>query len=86
MGGYKTEQRRVLHRGREFHFVSYDGVAMNPRLGTDGSPATWCLMRSGKRWEVMPHIADQSEAELEHRLHAWLEAHVFPDARPQRVR
>lgn len=77
MSAYKTEQCRVVHRGREFHFVSYEGVASNPRLGHDATPATWYLMRAGKRWAVMPQDFDQPLADLELALHAWLDAHVF---------
>jgi hypothetical protein len=82
MSGYKTNQRRVVHRGRQFHFVSYEGVAANPRLGSDASPPTWFLMSSGKRWAVMPQDLDQPEAELDLRLHDWLDSHVFPISLP----
>lgn len=81
MSGYKTNQRRVTHRGREFHFVSYEGVAANPRLGNAASPPTWYLMTAGKRWEVMPQVPDQTEADLDRQLHAWLDAHVFHEGK-----
>ena len=85
MSVYKTEQCRGVHRGREFHFVSYEGVASNPRLGHEATPATWYLMRAGKRWAVMPQDFDLPAPELEAALHAWLDAHVF-GARRQRAR
>ena len=81
MSAYKTEQCRVVHRGREFHFVSYEGVASNPKLGHDAVPATWYLMRAGKRWAAMPQDFDQPLVELEAALHAWLDAHVFGSRR-----
>jgi hypothetical protein len=76
MSAYKTNQRRVLHRGREFHFVSYEGVAANPRRGEDATPATWYLMRAGKRWSVMPQVAGQDVADLDLLLHQWLDQHL----------
>lgn len=88
MSGYKTDQRRVIHRGREFHFVSYDGVPANPRVGQAATQPTWYLMRAGKRWAVMPQVADQPETALDLALQSWLDAHVFAadgGARPSRV-
>ena len=76
MSAYKTDQRRVLHNGREFHFVSYEGVVANPRRGVVAAPPTWFLMRAGKRWFVMPQIADQAKADLDRQLHQWLDLHI----------
>ena len=76
MSAYKTDQRRVLHHGREFHFVSYEGVAANPRRGQIAAPPTWFLMRAGKRWFVMPQIPDQTSADIDRQLHEWLDLHV----------
>ena len=77
MSSYKTDQRRVVHRGREFHFVSYEGVAANPRLGNVATPASWFLMSAGKRWMVMPQTPDQAGPDFDLELHSWLDAHVF---------
>ena len=82
MSGYKTDQRRLLHRGREFHFVSYEGLAANARRGEPATPPTWFLMIAGKRWLVMPQVPDQSVEDLDQQLHGWLEAHAFPAAPP----
>ena len=76
MSAYKTDQRRVLHHGREYHFVSYEGVAANPRRGQAAVPPTWFLMRAGKRWFVMPQIPDQASADVDRQLHEWLDLHV----------
>jgi len=91
MSAYKTDQRRVVHRGREFHFVSYDGVAADPRRGLAATPATWFLMMAGKRWSVMPQTPGQPSADLERELHEWLDLHVgsrpasaAPSPRPPR--
>ncbi|MGH7586892.1 MAG: hypothetical protein ACREMH_11645 [Gemmatimonadales bacterium] len=85
MSAYKTDQRRVLHRGREFHFVSYDGVPANVRLGLEATLPTWCLMRAGKRWTVIPQLHDQADGDLEVALREWLDANVFA-AKASRIR
>ncbi len=72
-----VEQRRLGHRGREFHFVSYDGVPANPKRAQPAKAPTWWLMSAGTRWEVMPCRPDWDEAELDRALTAWLDAHVF---------
>lgn len=81
MSSYKTNQRRVRHRGREFHFVSYEGVAANPRLGSPATQATWFLMCAGKRWDVMLEQADVSETDLDLQLSNWLDVNIFATKR-----
>lgn len=77
MSGYKTEQRRVVHRGREFHFVTYEGELANPaRLRIAIEPA-WFLMHAGKRWAVMPHQIGQETDTVERELTRWLDRNVF---------
>lgn len=76
MSAYKTEQRRLTHQGREFHFVSCEGQRANVSRGHQEIAATWCLMSAGKRWTVMPQLPDQLEAEVDRQLVAWLEEHV----------
>ncbi|MBL0179465.1 MAG: hypothetical protein IPP98_10120 [Gemmatimonadetes bacterium] len=39
-------------------------------------PPTWALMAAGKRWTVMPELADQDEAEIDRQLLAWLGEHM----------
>lgn len=77
MSSYKTSQQRVLHRGREFHFVSYPPRDANPRTGEEAMPATWFLMRAGKRWPVMPEKFQQEPSMVEAALVRWLDQHVF---------
>jgi len=87
MSGYKTDQRRLVHRGREFHFVSYEGHLANPGRGVDAMPATWFLMNGGKRWAVMPQVPDQEAGDLETHFTTWLDQHVFSGVpKAQRVR
>ncbi len=77
MSGYKTDQRRLVHRGKEFHFVSYEGLAANPRRSQEATLPMWCLMRAGKRWTVMEQNPEQTEAELDLQLQRWLDLNVF---------
>lgn len=72
------EQRRVQHRGREFHFVSYDGQPANAKTAQGATDPAWWLMSGGTRWEVMPFHPDQDEAELDRKFVTWLDTHVFP--------
>ena len=74
---YRTEQRFVTHRGREFHFVSYEGQPADPRKSLDATPPSWYLLNAAKRWVVLPQIADESEEDTDRRLVDWLEENVF---------
>lgn len=77
MSGYKVEQRRLTLRGREFHFVSYEGQLANPARQQPATVPTWFLMNAGKRWAVMPHQPGQEPDELDRLLTQWLEVYVF---------
>ncbi len=80
MGSYKIEQRRVSHRGRQFHFVSYDQVIENLARKEVAMPPTWFLMNSGKRWPVMPQVPGQDPLELDQSFVEWLELNIFARA------
>jgi hypothetical protein len=69
---YKVEQRRVHYRGRDFHFVSYDGHPANERRGEPGAPPMWFLMGAGRRWPVIPQLLGQADEEIERALVGWL--------------
>jgi len=77
MSSYKTGQRRVLHRGREFHFVSYEGTPANARHQQPATEAAWYLMMAGKRWVVMTQECELSESALDSALQSWLDANIF---------
>lgn len=77
MSSYKTAQRRLQHRGREFHFVSYEGQTADPRREKEATPATWFLMHAGKRWAVAPQDTDLGADELDEFLAVWLDENVF---------
>lgn len=78
MSGYKTDQRRVVHRGREFHFVSYEGHNADAAKDRMAVPPTWFLMSAGKRWEVGPQVVGQETDDLQVQLVQWLDEHIFP--------
>ncbi|HEX5386446.1 MAG TPA: hypothetical protein VFW66_07115 [Gemmatimonadales bacterium] len=77
MSSYKVEQRRLVHRGREFHFVSYEGRVANERRGESALPPMWFLMSEGKRREVMPQTMDQPVEEIDGALLRWVDEQVF---------
>jgi hypothetical protein len=73
----KCEQRRVSVGDREYHFVSYEERAPNPRRGEEALPPMWFLMSAGKRFPVMPHVAGQDLGELDEALRRWIEENVL---------
>ena len=77
MSKVKTEQRRLEHRGRHFHFVSYEGQAGNPSRLLPATEPSWFLMCAGKRWQALPHQDGQDPVELDRLLAVWLDEHVF---------
>ncbi len=72
MSSHKVRQCRLSYRGRDFHFVSYEGHPANERRGETAMPAMWYLMGPAKRWPVMEHVADQPDDEVERGLLRWL--------------
>jgi hypothetical protein len=74
---HKVEQRRLSHRGREFHFVSYDAQIANERRGVEAVPPMWYLMNEGKRRPVLPHVPGQELVELDDALLRWVDEQVF---------
>jgi hypothetical protein len=77
MSSFKLEQRRLTLRGREFHFVSYEGQLANAARHQPATIPTWFLMNAGKRWPVIAHQPGQEIDELDRLLAQWLEQHVF---------
>jgi hypothetical protein len=66
-----------MYRGREFHFVSYDGLPANPKASQPVTSPAWFLMGAGTRWEVFPFHPGQPAEDLDRQFTQWLEAHVF---------
>jgi hypothetical protein len=77
VSSYKPEQRRLLCRGREFHFVSYEARAASERRGESALPPMWFLMNEGKRRPVMAHVVGQESTETDRALLRWVEKEVF---------
>ncbi len=77
MSSHKVEQRRLYHRGREFHFVSYDAQIANERRGQAAVPPMWYLMIEGKRRPVLPHTPGQELGELDDALLKWVDEQVY---------
>jgi hypothetical protein len=75
LSAYRVEQRRVSHRGREWHFVSYEGI-VEKKTGVE-HPPMWYLMASGKRWEVMEQVRGQDAVELDRMFVKWLDRTIF---------
>ncbi len=80
MSAYKTQQHRLVHRGRSFHFVSYEGHPADVKRQQTEMPPSWYLMLAGKRWVVSPQIGETATAELDGQFGEWLDAHVFDGA------
>jgi hypothetical protein len=81
-GRHSVEQRRITYRGREFHFVSYEGIPASEKLARPATEPAWWLMGAGTRWEVLPYRRDQPVDELERQLTDWIDAHVYGPGAP----
>lgn len=77
MAGIKHEQRRIVHRGRTFLFVSYEAEDANVAKKFPGRPPTWFLVSSGNRWPAIPYQPEQSGEEVDALCTTWLETVVF---------
>jgi hypothetical protein len=77
MSRHTVQQHRINHRGRDFHFVVYDGHPLDSGRARTETLPTWFMMASGKRWEVMPEVPNLPVEELDHRLTEWLDENVF---------
>jgi hypothetical protein len=77
VNNFKFEQRRLTHRGREFHFVSYDAHPANERRGEVAMPAMGYLMNEGKRLPVMEQVAGMPVEQLDQALVQWIDAEVY---------
>jgi hypothetical protein len=76
MSTYKIDQRHLNHRGRVFHFVSYEGQPANPKREEAAVEPTWFLMGPGRRWSVMPQQVAQDSEDVDRCLIAWLDEHL----------
>lgn len=77
MGTFRNAQRRVTHRGKVFHFVSYEAQDGNLAKDLPAMPATWYLLSSGHRWPAIPLQEGDPDDATDALLAEWLEAQVF---------
>lgn len=77
MSAYKTQQHRLLHRGRTFHFVSYEARDADVKRAETAMPPTWYVMLDGKRWPVAAEAGSAAPADLDRQFGAWLDVNVF---------
>ncbi|HEX9165796.1 MAG TPA: hypothetical protein VF862_07775 [Gemmatimonadales bacterium] len=77
MSAYRNQQHRLVHRGKEFHFVSYEGLPADVKTARPAGEPMWYLITAGKRWACIPFEPGQDEAGLDRVLVGWLEANVF---------
>jgi hypothetical protein len=84
VSGYKTQQHHLVHRGRSFHFVSYEGHPSDEKRHQREEPNSWYLMLAGKRWMVGPQVGEATAADLDRQFGEWLDAHVFNGDQPYR--
>jgi hypothetical protein len=80
MSAYKTQQHHLVHRGRSFHFVSYEGQAADVKKQLAQQPPTWYVMLAGKRWAVAEQVVEVEPLELDRQFGEWLDEHVFAAA------
>lgn len=73
MSSHKPQQRHLIIRGRDFHFVSYQGSTGNPQRAQLPFPAMWYLMVEGRRCPVLPYEVGRSLAEVDAALTEWAE-------------
>ena len=82
----KAEQHRVTLRGRELHFVAYEGIRANPSRGQPAVPPTWYLMSWGKRHKVMEYLIGQPVEERDAALRKWAEKNAVGPMSDEKVR
>ena len=72
MSAFKPQQRHLSIRGRDFHFVSYEGGPVRRREGEPIIPAMWYLMVEGRRCAALPWDPAQSLADVDRALERWV--------------
>lgn len=77
MATYRNQHHRLTHRGRAFHFISYQATAAQPARQIEARPDTWFLVSANHRWAAIPQVPGRNVDELEARLVEWLESEVF---------
>lgn len=73
MSAFKPLQRHLTIRGRDFHFVSYQGSSGNPQRAQLPFPAMWYLMLEGRRCPVFPCDEALTLPQVDETLLEWAE-------------
>lgn len=72
MSAFKPQQRRLTIRGRDYHFVSYEGHPADARKQLTSAPPMWFLMVEGRRIPVFPCEPSQPLLEVDAALSVWV--------------
>jgi hypothetical protein len=73
---FKSQQRHLTIRGRDFHFVSYEGVPANVRRGEEAQPSMWYLMVAGRRKAAFICAPEHTPEVIDGLLSRWVEENV----------
>ena len=76
MSTFKSQQRHLAIRGRDFHFVSYEGSPANVRRGEEAMPSMWYLMVGGRRCPAFVCAPEHTAEEVDGMLARWVDEHV----------
>jgi len=79
MSLYKPQQRHIMVRNRELHFVSYEALPADAKHHGEAQPEMWYLMRAGRRWAVMARHPEQPVEQTDAILREWAEANACGD-------
>lgn len=84
MSAFKPQQRHLTIRGRDYHFVSYEGHPADARKQLTSAPSMWFLMVEGRRFPVFPCEPSQPLLEVDAALSVWVEDNALgPVAAPR---
>jgi hypothetical protein len=76
VGGFKPQQHHLSIRGRDFHFVSYEGRPADLRRNLLAEPSMWYLMCAGRRWPALLCDRAQTLESVDAALRAWAEGNA----------
>src|SRR5512143_3067463 len=77
LSAFKPQQRHMTLNGRAFHFVAYEGRSENVARNQPSEPPMWYLMVEGRRFPVMPFVADQTLEQIDKLLARWLQKNAL---------
>jgi hypothetical protein len=80
VAGFKPQQHHLSIRGRDFHFVSYEGQPADARKNLLAQPSMWYLMCEGRRLPAIVCEEGQSLTAVDDALREWAEANAIGPA------